>query len=182
MAAQLKRRRLRTQRLALLAMHAATPTATTAVERRKSVAEELTNPTVHTAASFFMERALKRRLQKKDPAREQAGQSNNSEAGQSTTLVGQSSSEAGQSTALSGQSNSDAGLIGQYTMNTGQSKEYSSQSSPPTNGKATRLERQCAVADARGSNGAVSEIGRGDIIIDVRPSRMEHKKSTESEV
>ncbi|GFU09363.1 uncharacterized protein NPIL_128361 [Nephila pilipes] len=60
MAAQLKRRRLRARRLTLLAMHgegSGTP------ERRPSADEQvLSNPMVHTAASFFLERAQRRRM------------------------------------------------------------------------------------------------------------------------
>lgn len=104
------------------------------------------------------------------------GQSNSSGNGLFRALIGQTNSEAGRSAAMTGQSKSEAG----QSMNADQSNKKTSQSSPPTNGKATRLERQSAIAG--GSNGAVSEIGSSDIIIDVRPSRMEHKKSTESEV
>lgn len=66
-AAQLKKRRLRTRRLALLAMHKnsmGTP------ERRPSTNPEeeavLANPLVPLAASFFLERAQKRRGFRKD--------------------------------------------------------------------------------------------------------------------
>ncbi|KAG8183644.1 hypothetical protein JTE90_005631 [Oedothorax gibbosus] len=203
MAAQLKRRRLRTQRLALLAMHAASPAVAT-TERRKSVAEELTNPTVHTAASFFMERALKRRMQKKDPVEGQSvEQSSDQSKGQSL----EQSSDQSKENPLRGLffQKKDRGEVGQSTS-TGQSKEgvflqkkdkevgkshgrpavLIEQSSDHTkedtdghtkNGKVTRLERQSAIAG--GSNGTVSEIPSGDIVIDIRPKRME---STESEV
>ncbi|GIY33028.1 hypothetical protein CDAR_514871 [Caerostris darwini] len=61
MATQLKKRRLRTRRLTLLAMHGDGSSATP--ERRLSSDEQaLANPLVHTAASFFLERAQRRRM------------------------------------------------------------------------------------------------------------------------
>ncbi|KAF8793442.1 Sodium/hydrogen exchanger 2 like protein [Argiope bruennichi] len=62
MAMQLKKRRLRTRRLTLLAMHANEGSAGTP-ERRLSSEDQavLANPMVCTAASFFLERAQKRR-------------------------------------------------------------------------------------------------------------------------
>ncbi|GFW39805.1 uncharacterized protein TNCV_2419711 [Trichonephila clavipes] len=129
MAAQLKRRRLRARRLTLLAMHAegsGTP------ERRPSADEQvLSNPMVHTAASFFLERAQRRRML---------------------------------------------------------SRASTGGDSSPSANRATRLERQCAVA--RSSNGAISiaEEDESDAIVAVaQPSRQKvvkkaERKSTESEV
>lgn len=67
--AQLRKRRLRARRLALLAMH---KPKTGTPERRESITapteqeEVLVNPLVPLAASFFLERAEKRRMQKKE--------------------------------------------------------------------------------------------------------------------
>ena len=65
--AQLKKRRLRARRLALLAMH---KNNTETPERRESATTEqeevITNPLVPLAASFFLERAVKRRMLRKD--------------------------------------------------------------------------------------------------------------------
>lgn len=70
---QLKMRRLRTKRLALLAVSKATNNSTGSPERRLSTTQEeeaaLANPLVPLAASFFLERAQKRRgFRKESPA------------------------------------------------------------------------------------------------------------------
>nr|XP_042911070.1 Na(+)/H(+) exchanger beta [Parasteatoda tepidariorum] len=107
MAALLKIRRLRARRLTLLAMHK--KDSETPIARRPSVTEEqiqMNNPMVPLAASFFLEKAQRRRMLKRESVSSQEGEG--------------------------------------------------ASSSPPTNSKSTKLERQCAITTQRGSSATFS--------------------------